>query len=142
MASERIDIPLVIGGCEIRTGRTEQAVMPHDHHHVLADWHKAGSQHVEQAITAAAKAQCMTSYYQPVTTYYQPVTTYYSPLSTYYAPPPSAYYPQPAVAYYAPAPTTVYYAPAPATVYYGPRVAYYAQPVVVQPRRYGYWYRW
>ena len=56
MASERIDIPLVIGGCEIRTGRTEQAVMPHDHHHVLADWHKAGSQHVEQAITAAAKA--------------------------------------------------------------------------------------
>ena len=30
--------------------------MPHDHRHVLADWHKAGPQHVEQAITAAAYA--------------------------------------------------------------------------------------
>ncbi|MBI3048130.1 MAG: L-glutamate gamma-semialdehyde dehydrogenase [Acidobacteria bacterium] len=56
MASERIDIPLIIGGCEVRTGRVEQAVMPHDHRHVLADWHKAEPQHVEQAIAAAAKA--------------------------------------------------------------------------------------
>src|SRR5678815_3967236 len=39
MAAERIDIPIVIGGREIRTGRTQQAVMPHDHQHVLADWH-------------------------------------------------------------------------------------------------------
>ena len=41
MAGERIDIPLIIGGQEIRTGETAQAVMPHDHRHVLADWHKA-----------------------------------------------------------------------------------------------------
>ncbi|MFL5575059.1 MAG: hypothetical protein ACJ79S_03695, partial [Gemmatimonadaceae bacterium] len=33
MASERIDIPLVIGGEEIRTGDTAQSVMPHDHRH-------------------------------------------------------------------------------------------------------------
>ena len=56
MASERVEIPLIIGGCEIRTGRIEQAVMPHDHRHVLADWHKAEPQHVEQAISAAASA--------------------------------------------------------------------------------------
>ncbi len=56
MAAERIDIPLIIGGCEIRTGQVEQAVMPHDHRHVLADWHKAAPQHVEQAMAAAAKA--------------------------------------------------------------------------------------
>jgi 1-pyrroline-5-carboxylate dehydrogenase len=56
MASERIDIPLIIGGCEIRTGRLGRAVMPHDHRHVLADWHKAEPQHVEQAIAAAAVA--------------------------------------------------------------------------------------
>ena len=37
MAGERIDIPLVIGGCEIRTSHTEQTVMPHDHRHVLGD---------------------------------------------------------------------------------------------------------
>ena len=30
--------------------------MPHDHRHVLADWHKAEAQHVEQAIAAAGKA--------------------------------------------------------------------------------------
>jgi 1-pyrroline-5-carboxylate dehydrogenase len=56
MASERIDIPLIIGGCEIQTGRLEQAVMPHDHSHVLADWHKAEPPHVEQAIAASATA--------------------------------------------------------------------------------------
>src|SRR5688500_1825231 len=57
MASERIDIPLVIGGCEIRTGNTAQSVMPHKHAHVLADWHKAGAKEVRQAIDAAAKAR-------------------------------------------------------------------------------------
>ena len=56
MAGERIEIPLVIGGREVRTGRTAQAVMPHDHSHVLADWHKASPEHVEQAIAAAAAA--------------------------------------------------------------------------------------
>ena len=56
MASERIDIPVVIGGRDIRTGRLERSVMPHDHRHGLAEWHKAGPEHVEQAIAAAAEA--------------------------------------------------------------------------------------
>ncbi|MGH7638783.1 MAG: aldehyde dehydrogenase family protein, partial [Gemmatimonadaceae bacterium] len=57
MSSERIDIPLIIGGREIRTGNTAQAVMPHAHNHVLADWHKASAQHVEDAIDAAREAR-------------------------------------------------------------------------------------
>jgi len=57
MAAERIDIPLVIGGREVRTKRTGQAVMPHKHSHVLADWHKAGAGEVRQAIRAAASAR-------------------------------------------------------------------------------------
>src|SRR5438132_14269267 len=48
MAGERIDIPLIIGGVEVRTGETVQSVMPHDHRHVLGDWHKASPTHVEQ----------------------------------------------------------------------------------------------
>ena len=56
MASEKMDIPLVIGGREIRTGRTEKTVMPHDHRHVLAEYHLADREHVEQAIAAAAEA--------------------------------------------------------------------------------------
>jgi 1-pyrroline-5-carboxylate dehydrogenase len=56
MAKERVDIPLIIGGREIRTGDTAQSVMPHDHAHVLADWHKATPAHVQQAIEAAKRA--------------------------------------------------------------------------------------
>jgi 1-pyrroline-5-carboxylate dehydrogenase len=57
MAAERIEIPLIIGGKEIRSGEKAQAVMPHDHRHVLADWHKASRAHVEQAIDAALAAR-------------------------------------------------------------------------------------
>ncbi|HET9192148.1 MAG TPA: L-glutamate gamma-semialdehyde dehydrogenase [Vicinamibacterales bacterium] len=56
MAAERVDIPLVIGGREIRTGRTQPVVMPHNHRHVLGEWHAAGPEHVQQAIAAAAEA--------------------------------------------------------------------------------------
>src|SRR5687767_4136991 len=56
MAAERIEIPVVIGGKEIRTGTIEHAVMPHDHRHVLADWHAAQPEHVGQAIAAAKDA--------------------------------------------------------------------------------------
>jgi 1-pyrroline-5-carboxylate dehydrogenase len=57
MASERVDIPIFIGGREIRTGNTAQAVMPHDHKHVLGDWHRASAEHVTQAIDAARAAR-------------------------------------------------------------------------------------
>jgi 1-pyrroline-5-carboxylate dehydrogenase len=56
MQRERIEIPLVIGGEEIRTGETFEAVMPHDKDHVLADVHKGGPEHVEQAVAAAGEA--------------------------------------------------------------------------------------
>ncbi len=56
VAGERLDIPLVIGGKEIRTGELAQAVMPHDHRHILADWHLARRQDVEHAIGAAGAA--------------------------------------------------------------------------------------
>ena len=57
MAAERVDIPLIVGGKEIRTGTTAQSVMPHDHRHVLADWHKAGPNEIQQAVKAAEAAQ-------------------------------------------------------------------------------------
>src|SRR5690348_12285780 len=56
MASERIDIPMVIGGKEVRTGRTRNAVMPHRKDHVLAEYHQGGEAEVAQAIAAAAEA--------------------------------------------------------------------------------------
>jgi 1-pyrroline-5-carboxylate dehydrogenase len=55
-AGAPIEIPLVIGGQEVRTGRTAHAVMPHDHGHVLATWHMAGPAEVKGAIAAAKQA--------------------------------------------------------------------------------------
>ena len=57
MAAERADIPVIIGGQHIRTGRTAQVVMPFKHGHVLADVHLASAQHVQQAIEAALTAR-------------------------------------------------------------------------------------
>src|SRR5437879_3845714 len=57
MAAEKIDMPLVIGGRDVPTGTTAQAVMPHDHQRVLGDYHKASEQHVVQAIEAARAAR-------------------------------------------------------------------------------------
>jgi len=57
ISSERIEIPVVIGGREIRTGDTAEAVMPHDHGHVLATWHRAGEAEVREAVRTALDAQ-------------------------------------------------------------------------------------
>ena len=57
LLGERPDIPLIIGGREVRTGQTAQAVIPHRHGHVLATWHKAGKAEVEQAVKAALEAR-------------------------------------------------------------------------------------
>ncbi|HUQ18490.1 MAG TPA: L-glutamate gamma-semialdehyde dehydrogenase [Gemmatimonadaceae bacterium] len=56
MSSERIDIPLVIGGKEVRTGDLAETVMPHNHRHVLADWHRARPADIDAAIEAARGA--------------------------------------------------------------------------------------
>jgi 1-pyrroline-5-carboxylate dehydrogenase len=52
-----LDIPLIIGGKEVRTGKTQKAVCPHDHQHVLATYHEAGEAEVRMAIDAAMAAK-------------------------------------------------------------------------------------
>jgi 1-pyrroline-5-carboxylate dehydrogenase len=56
MRREQIEIPLVIGGEDVRTGDTFEAVMPHDKDHALATVHQGGPAEVERAIKAAADA--------------------------------------------------------------------------------------
>ncbi|MBN1295874.1 L-glutamate gamma-semialdehyde dehydrogenase [bacterium] len=56
MAGECIDIPLIINGREIRTGKTGNVVCPHEHDRVLATYHKAGSREIAQAIDSAQTA--------------------------------------------------------------------------------------
>jgi 1-pyrroline-5-carboxylate dehydrogenase len=56
MQRETVEIPLLIGGREVRTGDTAQAVCPHDHRHVLATFHQAGEAEVAAAADAAEVA--------------------------------------------------------------------------------------
>jgi len=52
-----IDIPLLIGGKEVRTGRTADIVIPHENRKVIGRFHKAGPKEVEMAVKAAADAR-------------------------------------------------------------------------------------
>ena len=55
--SQVLDIPLIIGGKEIRTGKTTPIVKPHDHKHVLANFHMTTKKEVHMAIEAAMEAK-------------------------------------------------------------------------------------
>jgi 1-pyrroline-5-carboxylate dehydrogenase len=57
VSAEKIDIPLIIDGEEVKTGNQGRVVMPHDHQHLLATYHKAGPEEVRRAIDAAIAAQ-------------------------------------------------------------------------------------
>ena len=52
-----IDIPMFIGGKEVRTGKTQAIAPPHDHQHVIAHFHKGDATHVQAAIEASLKAR-------------------------------------------------------------------------------------
>jgi 1-pyrroline-5-carboxylate dehydrogenase len=56
--SKIIDIPLIIGGKEIRTGVTGKIIKPSEHSHVLAAYHMATEKEVSMAIDAALEAKC------------------------------------------------------------------------------------
>ncbi len=56
MEGERIRIPMIIGGNDVHTDETFEAVMPHRKSHVLADVAKGGPEHVQQAVDAARAA--------------------------------------------------------------------------------------
>ncbi|MGQ9673897.1 MAG: L-glutamate gamma-semialdehyde dehydrogenase [Candidatus Aminicenantales bacterium] len=56
MLGEEIEIPLIIGGQEVRTGDLGDCRCPHDHRHLLGRYHKAGAREVDLAVAAAKRA--------------------------------------------------------------------------------------
>jgi 1-pyrroline-5-carboxylate dehydrogenase len=56
-SSREIEIPCVIGGKEVRTGRIAEARVPHRHGQRLARWHQAGPAEVQAAVEAALAAR-------------------------------------------------------------------------------------
>jgi 1-pyrroline-5-carboxylate dehydrogenase len=57
MQGECPEVPLVIGGKEVRTGDVVNATAPHKHRHVIAKWHRARAEDVHAAIAAAKAAR-------------------------------------------------------------------------------------
>ena len=57
LSSTTVEIPLIINGKPVTTGKTGKVVMPHDHGHVLATYHLAGEKETADAIAAALKAR-------------------------------------------------------------------------------------
>ncbi len=57
IAGEEIEIPCVIGGQRVTTGRIEAVRMPHDHQHVLARFHQAGPAELARAVEATRAAR-------------------------------------------------------------------------------------
>lgn len=53
----QVDVPMYIGGEEVRTGNTGNLTPPHDHQHVIGTFHKGDASHVEAAIEAALAAK-------------------------------------------------------------------------------------
>jgi 1-pyrroline-5-carboxylate dehydrogenase len=57
VANQRVEIPLVVGGKVVRSGKTGEIRMPHLHSHLLGTYHEADAGHVEKAIQAAMAAR-------------------------------------------------------------------------------------
>ena len=57
LKSKQIEVPLIIGGEEVKTGDTEEMRIPHELNHVLGVYHKAGKKEVEMAVEAALEAR-------------------------------------------------------------------------------------
>lgn len=56
LKSQEIEVPLVIGGQEIKTGDMGEMRIPHDHQHLLGRYHKAGAKEIKMAIESAMDA--------------------------------------------------------------------------------------
>ncbi len=55
--STEVDIPMIIGGKEVRTNETVSIHPPHEKAHTLGKFHMGGEEHVYQAIDAALEAR-------------------------------------------------------------------------------------
>ena len=56
LKSNKIEVPLIIGGQEIKSENLSEMYVPHDHQHILGSYHKAGSKEVTMAIESALSA--------------------------------------------------------------------------------------
>ncbi|MBN1490041.1 MAG: L-glutamate gamma-semialdehyde dehydrogenase, partial [Phycisphaerae bacterium] len=57
LRGQRTEVPMIIGGKPVRNGKLAKMVCPHNHHHILGEYHQGDEDYVHQAIAAANKAK-------------------------------------------------------------------------------------
>ncbi len=57
MYNDNVDVPMYINGKEVRTGNTKNITPPHDHKHIIGQYHTADKSHVDEAIATALTAR-------------------------------------------------------------------------------------
>ncbi len=57
MFNSKVEVPLYINGKDVKTGNTRTMSPPHDHQHIVGEYHLAEKAHVEEAIATALEAR-------------------------------------------------------------------------------------
>ena len=57
LKGQEVEIPIIVGGKEIKSGDIGNCIVPHDHAHVLGTYHKGNIEHVDMAVKAALRAK-------------------------------------------------------------------------------------
>src|SRR5258706_5247942 len=57
LKNKKIDVPMYIGGEEVRTGNKVELHPPHERNHLLGHFHQGNAAHVRKAINAALRAK-------------------------------------------------------------------------------------
>ena len=50
LKARQVEIPIIIGGKEVKTGNLGECVLPHDHKTAVGTYHKAGEKEIQEAI--------------------------------------------------------------------------------------------
>tara|TARA_R110002049_G_scaffold3098_4_gene24354 strand:+ start:4454 stop:6079 length:1626 start_codon:yes stop_codon:yes gene_type:complete len=57
MFNSKVEVPMYINGKDVKTGNTRTMSPPHDHKHIVGEYHIAEQKHVEEAISTALEAR-------------------------------------------------------------------------------------
>ncbi|MTE26582.1 MULTISPECIES: L-glutamate gamma-semialdehyde dehydrogenase [Winogradskyella] len=57
MFNSKVEVPLYINGKDVKTGNTRTMSPPHDHQHIVGEYHIAEQKHIDEAIATALEAR-------------------------------------------------------------------------------------
>ena len=57
MFNSTVEVPMYINGKDVKTGNTRTMSPPHDHKHIVGEYHVAEKKHIDEAIATALEAR-------------------------------------------------------------------------------------